>query len=183
MARATGAPVGPSVRVSSRTGAGAVGLLSRRAPPAPRRSPAPRLECTGTAPRAPAPAPRAAAGRGGTGHDGGPCPLPRPPAQGEPHASCVLPHAPAPQGVGAAHGPPAADGEWGHRTGRTPRGPWALERPAALLVSRPCRGHPPVAVVRQSGSVEPVAPSGYFTPCCAGRLIGKMGTRPAAGQR
>jgi hypothetical protein len=46
------------------------------------------------------------------------------------------------------------------------------------LVSRQCRGHTPVAVVLQSGSVEHVEAYGYFTPRFAGSLTGKMGTRP-----
>jgi hypothetical protein len=45
-------------------------------------------------------------------------------------------------------------------------------------VSRQCRGHTPVAVVLQSGSVEHVETYGYFTPCFAGSLIGKMGAVP-----
>src|SRR2546426_878823 len=54
----------------------------------------------------------------------------------------------------------------------------ALERAESLLVSRECRGHPPVAVVLQSGSVEHVETYGAFTPCSAGSLTGKMGTCP-----
>src|SRR5262249_9102713 len=85
---------------------------------------------------------------------------------------------PAPHGVCSAHGPQAADWEWGHRKCRTTRGQFALERPQSLLVSRQCRGHSLVAVVLQSGSVEHVETYGYITPCFAGSLIGKMGTRP-----
>src|SRR5262249_46386716 len=85
---------------------------------------------------------------------------------------------PAPHGVCSAHGPQAADWEWGHRKCRTTRGQFALERPESLLVSRQCRGHPLVAGVLQSGTVEHVETYGYITPCFAGSLIGKMGTRP-----
>jgi hypothetical protein len=46
------------------------------------------------------------------------------------------------------------------------------------VVSRQCRGHPLVAVVFQSGSVEQGETYGSFTPGFAGSLIGKMGTRP-----
>src|SRR5262249_59507947 len=86
---------------------------------------------------------------------------------------------PAPHGVCSAHGPQAADWEWGHRKCRTTRGQFALERPQSLLVSRQCRGHSLVAVVLQSGAVEHVETYGYITPCFAGSLIGKMGTRPS----
>ena len=85
---------------------------------------------------------------------------------------------PAPYGVGSAPGPQAADWEWGNRKCRATRGQFALARPESLLGSRQCRGHPPVAVVLQSGSVEQVETYGYFTPCFARSLIGKMGTHP-----
>ena len=89
---------------------------------------------------------------------------------------------PAPYGVGSAPGPQAADWEWGNRKCRATRGQFALARPESLLGSRQCRGHPPVAVVRQSGSVEQVETYGYFTPCFARSLIGKMGTHPLSSK-
>src|SRR5262249_42173333 len=64
--------------------------------------------------------------------------------------------------------------EWGNRKCRTPHGQVVLERSKSLLVSRQCRGHPSIAIVLQSGSVEHVEMYGDFTPGSAGSLIGKM---------
>ena len=81
-------------------------------------------------------------------------------------------------GVCPAPGHEAADWEWGDRKYGEACDQSALERPESLLVSRQCRGHTPVTVVLQSGSVEHVEAYGYFTPCSAGSLTGKTGTRP-----
>src|SRR3989442_7089947 len=52
------------------------------------------------------------------------------------------------------------------------------ERAESILGSSQCRGHPPVAFVLQSGSVEDVETYGHFAPGSAGNLTGNMGIRP-----
>ena len=105
--------------------------------------------------------------------------LSRPQQQGDPHAAGLLHQEPESHGVCQAPGHEASDRERSNRKYRAACGQSALERPESLLVSRQCRGHTPVAVVLQSGSVEHVETYGYFTPCSAGSLTGKMGTRPS----
>src|SRR4030095_8648731 len=123
-------------------------------------------------------APLAAAGRGGAGYCGRTGPLSRPQQQGDPHAAGLLHQEQKPHGVCQAHRHEAADRERSDGKYRAACGQSALERAEPLLVSCQCRGHTPVAVVLQSGSVEHVETYGDFTPCSAGSLTGKMGTRP-----
>src|SRR5215831_9225002 len=72
----------------------------------------------------------------------------------------------------------ASQREWSDRKYGATCGQSSLERAESLLVSCQCRGHTPVAVLLQSGSVEHVETYGDCTSCSAGNLTGKMGRRP-----
>src|SRR6266446_167823 len=169
---------GAGVRLSGGAGGGTVGLLSCRATPWAGRGVTQRLECESARPVAHPTASLPTTRPGGAGHCGRAGDLSRPQQQSDPHAASVFHQEPEPYGVCPTDGLEAADRQWGDGKHRATRGQSALARAEYLLVSSQCRGHTPVAVVLQSGSVEPVETYGSFTPCSARNLTGNMGTRP-----
>jgi hypothetical protein len=176
---ATRPAAGASLRAGSRAGGRTAGLLSCGATPWAGRGVTQRLECESAHPVAHPTASLPAARPGGAGPCGRASDLSRPSQQGDPHTARVRCQEPEPYGICQAQRHEASDRQRGDGKHRATYGQFALERAAYFLVSRPCRGHTPVTVVLHSGSVEHVEMYGDFTPCSAGSLTGKMGTRPS----